>query len=80
MNVCLTFLNQKLKLLDQPEEYILKLYEESLYRSDIASTFEADGQLFSGIIRGVTPNGLLKVQLEDVKLVEFDLKSIQLKN
>ena len=80
LNVLLTFLNQKLKLLDQPEEYILKLYEESLYRLDIGSTFEADGQLFLGIIRGVTPNGLLKVQLEDFKLVEFDLKSIQLKN
>jgi BirA family biotin operon repressor/biotin-[acetyl-CoA-carboxylase] ligase len=80
LNVLLTFLNQKLKLLDQPEEYILKLYRESLYRLDIGSTFEADGQLFSGIIRGVTPNGLLKVQLEDFKLVEFDLKSIQLKN
>ena len=80
LNVCLTFLNQKLKLLDQPEEYILKLYEESLYRLNIASTFEANGELFSGIIRGVTPNGLLKVQLEDFKLVEFDLKSIQLKN
>ena len=80
LNVCLTFLNQKLKLLNQPEEYILKLYEESLYRLNIASTFEANGELFSGIIRGVTPNGLLKVQLEDFKLVEFDLKSIQLKN
>ena len=80
LNVLLTFLNQKLKLLDQPEEYILKLYEESLYRLNIASTFEANGELFSGIIRGVTPNGLLKVQLEDFKLVEFDLKSIQLKN
>ena len=80
LNVCLTFLNQKLKLLNQPEEYILKLYEESLYRLNIASTFEANGELFSGIIRGVTPNGLLKVQLEDFKLVAFDLKSIQLKN
>ena len=80
LNTCLTFLNQKLKLLDHPEEYILKLYEESLYRVNKASTFEAEGQIFSGIIRGVTANGLLKVQREDDELMEFDLKSIKLKN
>lgn len=80
LNACLTFLNQKLKLLDHPEEYILKLYEESLYRVNKASTFEAEGQIFSGIIRGVTANGLLKVQREDDELMEFDLKSIKLKN
>ena len=80
LNTCLEFLKQKLEVLKQQESYILKLYETQLYRLGMTSTFESNGSLFSGIIRGVSLKGLLKVQIENDQIVSFDLKTIKLKN
>ena len=80
LDSCLNFLNQKLNLLDKSEQYIINLYEKSLYRINKPSTFEVEGKIFLGIIRGVSSSGLLKVQLDDQKISLFDLKSIKLKN
>ena len=77
---CLDHIRQKLELINLPEEQIIKLYEASLYRIGKPSTFESDGRLFTGIIRGVSLQGLLKVQLEDSQMALYDLKTIQLKN
>lgn len=80
MNCFLKLLNQKLELLNHPQEQIIKTYEASLYRRNSPSTFESKGRMFTGIIRGVTPQGLLKVELEDRKMCTYDLKQIKLKN
>ena len=80
LNTCLEFLKQKLEVLKKQESYILKLYETQLYRLGMTSTFESNGSLFSGIIRGVSLKGLLKVQIENDQIVSFDLKTIKLKN
>jgi BirA family biotin operon repressor/biotin-[acetyl-CoA-carboxylase] ligase len=80
LSICLDHIRQKMELLNRPEEQIIRLYESSLYRIGKPSTFESDGSLFTGIIRGVNLQGLLKVQLEDNQRVLFDLKTIKLKN
>ena len=80
LNTCLEFLVQKLELLRHSEQEILEQYEASLYRKGKTSTFESKNSLFSGIIKGVSPQGLLKVQLEDDQTLLFNLKTIKLKN
>lgn len=54
-------------------------YENLLFRKDKASTFKnKEGKIFMGFIKGVSPEGRLIVELEDVVLREFNLKEIQL--
>ena len=53
-------------------------YESYLFRKDKPSTFKLpDDTLFTGIIRGVTDAGKLRVQMED-STNEFDLKQLKL--
>ena len=60
-------------------EHILNTeYESYLFRKDKPSTFQlSDQTLFTGIIRGVTEAGKLRVQMEDATKV-FDLKELKL--
>jgi len=54
-------------------------YEALLFRKDRVSTFKrTSGELFSGIIRGVSKRGKLIVEQEDDTLHEFSLKEISL--
>jgi BirA family biotin operon repressor/biotin-[acetyl-CoA-carboxylase] ligase len=54
-------------------------YEINLFRKNKPSTFKnANGELFSGFIKGVTKYGKLQVLLEDEIVKKFDLKEIQL--
>ena len=59
-------------------ETIKTTYESFLFRKDKPSTFENAEGLFSGFIKGVSNEGLLKVLLEDDVLETFDLKAIKL--
>lgn len=59
-------------------EIIKTAYESYLFRKDKPSTFENAEGLFSGFIKGVSNEGLLKVLLEDDVLETFDLKTIKL--
>ena len=53
-------------------------YKSYLFRKDKPSTFKLpDHSLFTGIIRGVTASGKLRVQMED-ETKEFDLKELKL--
>ena len=55
------------------------VYEKVLFRKDKPSTFKSsDGTIFTGLIRGVSNSGRLQVEVEDKKVVEFDLKEISL--
>ncbi|TMM56087.1 biotin--[acetyl-CoA-carboxylase] ligase [Maribacter algarum] len=54
-------------------------YESKLFRKDKPSTFkDAQGNLFMGFIRKISPQGKLVVELEDAVFQEFDLKEIKL--
>ena len=60
-------------------EFLIEEYEKLLFRKDKPSTFESlTGETFSGIIKGINPNGNLMVLLEDDILKEFDLKEVSL--
>lgn len=58
----------------------LKLeYESKLFRKNKPSTFkDAEGELFSGFIKGVSQSGNLIVLLEDEVAKEFSLKEVTL--
>ncbi len=57
----------------------LPAYENLLFRMDKPSTFnDRYEQTFMGFIRGVSPEGKLRVELEDSLLKEFDLKEVSL--
>ena len=54
-------------------------YEELLFRNNKPSTFKnAEGNMFSGFIKGISNSGKLNVLLEDDIFQEFDLKEITL--
>ena len=63
---------------EKGEETLNTDYESYLFRKDKPSTFELpDHTLFTGIIRGVTDAGKLRVQMENDSK-EFDLKELKL--
>ncbi|WP_435624998.1 biotin--[acetyl-CoA-carboxylase] ligase [Flagellimonas sp.] len=56
-----------------------KQYEALLFRKDIVSTFKKeDGELFPGIIRGVSSTGQLLIEQDDAALVAYSLKEVSL--
>lgn len=58
---------------------MLPAYEKRLFRKDKPSTFkDGAGETFMGFIRGVSPSGKLKVELEDHIHKEYDLKEVSL--
>lgn len=60
-------------------ELLLRKYENLLFRKDKASTFkDSQGELFTGIIQGVSQLGNLKVLTENGVCNEFDLKEVSL--
>ncbi|EAR00682.1 biotin--[acetyl-CoA-carboxylase] ligase [Maribacter sp. HTCC2170] len=54
-------------------------YTQLLFRKDKPSTFKSkEGEMFTGIIRGISKEGKLMVALEDEVSKEFNLKEITL--
>ncbi len=67
------------KVENLPAEVIIRQYEQVLFRKNKISTFELPGgDLLTGIIKGISPTGLLKVQVEDSIIKKFDLKELKL--
>lgn len=61
------------------EDDILTKYEEKLFRKNKVSTFQLpDDSFLTGIIKGITSTGLLKVEVEDSIIRTFDLKELKL--
>lgn len=55
------------------------IYLLHLFGKDKVSTFKsAEGLPFNGIIRSVSPHGMLQVELEDESIREFNLKEIEM--
>lgn len=66
-------------LQDGKYDVVKNEYEANLFRKNKPSTFKnAEGDLFSGFIIGVTKYGKLQVLLEDDIVKKFDLKEIVL--
>jgi len=64
---------------DEKYDFVKNEYETNLFRKNKPSTFKnAEGDLFSGFIKGVTKYGKLQVILEDQIVKKFDLKEITL--
>ncbi len=58
---------------------ILEEYANNMFRLNVVSSFlSQEGNKFNGIIRGVTKEGKLKLELEDSVFKTYDLKEIQL--
>lgn len=60
------------------EEQVLQLYNEHLFRKDQVSVFQIKNVRQNGIIKGVTSDGFLELELEDLGLKRFFHKEIEL--
>ena len=50
-----------------------------MFKTDVVATFQyPNGEYFNGIIRGVTTQGLLNIEVEDAVFKTFDLKEVKL--
>lgn len=78
--VLMRCLKQELgRLRTTPAILIKDRYEAVLFRMGKPSTFEwPDGTRFTGIIKGVSETGKLKILTEDEVISSFDLKEVKL--
>ena len=67
------------KLPERDARDILEEYAENMFRMNAVSTFlTPDSSKFNGIIRGVTTEGKLNLEIENGVFKTFDLKELQL--
>lgn len=66
------------RLLHKDTDAIWDKYLLKLYKKNIPMPFEKEGMRFMGIIKGVSKNGSLEVQLEDDSITYYKVKEIQL--
>lgn len=72
-------LEEKINRIASERDNVLENYESKMFRRDIVSTFQyPNGDYLSGIIRGITNTGLLKLEVEDAVFKTFDLKEVKL--
>ncbi|ADF51160.1 MAG: biotin--[acetyl-CoA-carboxylase] ligase [Zunongwangia sp.] len=73
-------LSARLKALSKEKEtFILEEYAALMFKKDVVAAFQyPNGEYFNGIIRGVTTNGLLNIEIEDAVFKTFDLKEVKL--
>lgn len=65
-------------LLNKNADVIWQKYHAKLYKKDVPMPFEKEGKKFMGIIKEVSRNGSLRVQLEDDSVAEYGIKEVQL--
>ncbi|TBW27573.1 biotin--[acetyl-CoA-carboxylase] ligase [Gramella sp. KN1008] len=80
LNHILQSIEQKLtEFPDLNGDQILENYVRHMFRLNIVSSFSSpQGKHFNGIIRGVTTEGKLNLEIEEGVFKTFDLKEIQL--
>ncbi|MFP9099216.1 biotin--[acetyl-CoA-carboxylase] ligase [Flavobacterium sp. RHBU_24] len=66
------------RLINKDEKGIWDDYHSLLYKKGLPMPFEKAGKTFMGIIESVTPNGSLRVRLEDETVSEYGIKEVQL--
>jgi len=72
-------IQKQINILEEKQFITLKLnYEEVLYKKGIPSMFKTkEGKVFMGKIIGVSDTGLLKIALENEKIIEFANKELE---
>ncbi|MDX1544416.1 MAG: biotin--[acetyl-CoA-carboxylase] ligase [Christiangramia sp.] len=80
MNRILFTIQSKLKELPLvTANQILEDYAQNMFRLNMVSAFSSpEGKHFNGIIRGVTKDGKLNLEIEEGLFKTFDLKEVQL--
>ena len=80
LHAILEELLKRLEVLSEKNEtLILEEYASLMFKKDVVAAFQyPNGDFFNGIIRGVTTNGLLNVEIEDAVFKTFDLKEVKL--
>ncbi|MCM8567948.1 biotin--[acetyl-CoA-carboxylase] ligase [Gramella jeungdoensis] len=80
MNSILFTIQSKLKELPEVSpNQILESYALNMFRLNVVSAFSSpEGKHFNGIIRGVTTDGKLNLEIEEGVFKTFDLKEVQL--
>ncbi|MDR5591052.1 biotin--[acetyl-CoA-carboxylase] ligase [Christiangramia sp. SM2212] len=67
------------KLNSRESTDILEEYARNMFRLNVVSSFSSkEGEKFNGIIRGVTTEGKLNLEIEDAVFRTYDLKEIKL--
>lgn len=75
----LEHIKHNISLIVSKPHLLWEKYSTNLFKKEIPSTFEdIHQQKFMGIIKGVSKNGLLQVQLEDELTKEFTIKEIKM--
>ena len=71
-------LKETIHLLNSPKKMELKeMYLKNLHKKDVPSMFKDNkGVLFMGIIKGVSSEGKLQIQLKDEVLKEFGIQEV----
>ena len=80
LDAVLKQLQRKFNIFEAGDNFLLRMaYEGLLYRKDKPSSFRSpNGEIFPGYIKGVDPNGEIRIQLEDDVIKSFGMKEIQL--
>ncbi len=80
LNIIIQKIENELKAINpENEAQILENYAENMFRRNKVSTFLLpDNSYLTGIIRGVTTNGRLNVEIENSVFKTFDLKELKL--
>jgi len=66
------------RLANKDEGGIWDDYHTLLYKRGVPMPFDQGGKTFMGIIESVTPNGSLRICLEDETVAEYGIKEVQL--
>jgi len=74
--ICTQIEQLYLKLKSGRSTQLKELYVSKLYRLNKLSTYRANGQIFEGMIEGVSDAGLLKIRVGDGTTREFGFKEV----
>ncbi|MFS4457264.1 biotin--[acetyl-CoA-carboxylase] ligase [Maribacter sp. 2304DJ31-5] len=80
LELILSMLKESLSQVDVHQwKSLYERYQKEMFRKDMPSTFQKpDGSFFTGIIQGITQNGMLKIHLENDERLEFNFKEVKL--
>ncbi|MEP7262959.1 MAG: biotin--[acetyl-CoA-carboxylase] ligase [Bacteroidota bacterium] len=59
------------------DELLMGEYKNVLYRIHQSATYKTDSEIWTGVIRNVTREGLLEIQRDDGKELQFGFKQIE---
>lgn len=79
VDICSNLESNYLQLKTGNYTFLKQAYVDKLYKSNIRSFFRQNGEIFEGIIKGVTDTGLLEVERKE-KITTYNFKEIEFLN